>query len=303
LAATVKVKNENILLLADMHLRPLDARSRRIRERAAFDNERLAAFLAAMEGEAGTLILLGDAFHFWFERRSLVAGDYFTALNLFKAASGRGMDIHHVSGNRDFAVGEGLGLDPTARFPGFFRFRSGFTVSRLVDFGIEPHGLRYRFHSRGTSVSCIHGDSLCLDQRMFMAFRWLLTGPLGQRALKCLPWSLAAYLAAKAQNSGPRGRPPRNPGAQFAEAAMKKEIALGADLVLCGHIHAPFERGVTAAGRTGRLVAVPAWQDGYYGLLSRGRLEVRKFDFPQPRPDSLQIEILQKSKTPAPQGS
>ncbi|MDR0362739.1 MAG: metallophosphoesterase [Planctomycetota bacterium] len=273
-------KNTTALLIADMHLRPLDVKNARIRERAIRDNERLAAFLASMEGRAQTIVLLGDTFHFWFERRSLVVGDYYTALSLFKAASERGMDIHHVRGNRDFAVGEGLGLDPGSRFPGFFRFRSGFTVSRLVDFGIEPHGPRYRLHTDGKSITCIHGDSFCTDQKVFKALRWLLTGPIGRTAMKYMPWSLATFLASSAQNAEPRSGHHNDPGSLLADAPIKREIAMGADLILCGHIHAAHERSLEAAGRHGRLIAIPTWQDGYYGLLANGEVEIHRFDHP-----------------------
>ncbi|MDR1520391.1 MAG: hypothetical protein LBU23_09665, partial [Planctomycetota bacterium] len=129
---------ERVYLLADMHLKPLDAPGAAARKLAAEENGRLAAFLSAIDGRARQLILLGDAFNFWFERYSRVAGDYSIALKLFQAAADRGLEIHHVSGNRDYAVGEGLGFDPLTRYPGFLRLGKGFTVSRLTDYGIEP---------------------------------------------------------------------------------------------------------------------------------------------------------------------
>lgn len=269
---------DRIYLLADMHLKPLDAPNRRARELAVAENERLARFLSEIDGKASTLVLLGDTFNFWFERRSHVVGDYYTALSLFKLAADSGLDIHHISGNRDYAVGEGLGFDPATRYPGFLRFRRGFTVSRLADFGIEPHGHRYRFHHAGRTVSCIHGDALCTGDRFFMALRWLLMGPVGRLVMRRAPWFMLEYFVSRQQGrTGIRGSA-KQPEKMFSEAAVRKEFAMGADTVVCGHIHTHYEQSVEFAGRTGRLVALPAWLDGGYGVMENGVLRVETFE-------------------------
>lgn len=269
---------ERIYFLADMHLKPLDAPNRRARELAVVENERLARFLSEIDGQASALILLGDAFNFWFERKSHVVGDYLTALNLFKLAADNGLDIHHVSGNRDYAVGEGLGFDPATRYPGFLRLRKGFTVSRLADFGIEPHGHRYRFHNAGKTISCVHGDAFCTGDKLFMAMRWVLLGPMGRAVMRWAPWSFMEYVVSRQQGRTKiRAGGKRGGGTLLAEAAVRKEFAMGADLVLCGHIHCHHERQVEFAGRTGRLVALPAWLDGGYGVLEDGEFRVEVF--------------------------
>lgn len=268
---------DRALILADMHLAPLDSSRPEAVRQAAADNERLARFLDEEAGRASTLVLLGDAFNFWFERRSHVVGDYYAALSLFKEASDRGLSIHHVSGNRDYAVGEGLGIDPTVRFPGFLRLKRGFTVSRLVDFGIEPHGHRFRMHQCGKTVSFIHGDSLCAKQRLFMFLRWCLLGPLGRTAMRWLPWALWKTVIPPIQAKTRRKRRKPDPLEVIDESALEREVAMGADLVACGHLHVFHERRVEAAGRHGDLVALPAWLDGYYGILENGALSIAEF--------------------------
>lgn len=268
---------DRALILADMHLMPLDSSRPEVVRQAMADNERLARFLAEEASRASTLVLLGDTFNFWFERRSHVIGDYYAALSLFKLASEQGLAIHHVSGNRDYAVGEGLGIDPTTRYPGFLRLKRGFTVSRLADFGIEPHGPRFRFHQAGKTVSCIHGDSLCGKQRLFMLLRWGLLGPIGRTAMRWLPWTLWETLIPPIQNKSRGIRQPVDPADIFDEAAVAREIAMGADLLLCGHIHAFYERRVEIAGRHGRFVAIPPWLEGYYGVLENGEIDIATF--------------------------
>lgn len=275
--------SDRIYLLADMHIKPLDAASAKARELAVQDNERLARFLAHIqndhiEGDTSTLILLGDTFNFWFERRSHVVGDYNTALSLFKAAAENGLDIHHISGNRDFAIGEGLGFDPATRYPGFLRLKRGFTVSRLADYGIEPHGPRYRFHQAGKTVSCIHGDSLCLGDRWFMMLRWLLQGSVGRTVMRYSPWWFMDWLFSGPQSKITIRGGGSRPADMLDATAVWRELAMGADLLLCGHIHQHHEREIDVAGRLCRLVALPAWLDGYYGILENGQVSIHQLD-------------------------
>lgn len=268
---------ERIYLLADMHIKPLDAPDDRARELAVEDNRRLARFLESIEGKASSLILLGDTFNFWFERQSKVVGDYFTSLNLFKAAADSGIDIHHVSGNRDFVIGEGLGLDPTTRYPGFFRSKRGFTVSRLADYGIEPHGPRYRFHQSGKTVTCVHGDALCTRDRRFMLLRWLLLGPIGRTTMRWLPWPLCDFLFSRQQARIGINNNGRRPTDLLDDTAIWREMAMGADLLLCGHIHSFYEQEMNVTGRPCRLVVLPAWLDGGYGIMENGEFRVEYF--------------------------
>lgn len=269
---------DRIYFLADMHIKPLDAPNPVAREMAVRDNERLAAFLAAIEGKATMLVLLGDTFNFWFERRGKVIGDYFTSLSLFKTATERGLDIHHVSGNRDFVVGEGLGLDPTTRYPGFFRFKKGFTVSRLCDYGIEPHGPRYRFHHAGKTVGCVHGDALCAGDYAYMFLRKLLQGFVGKTLMRYSPWVLADMVFSRQQGRVGIRNTKRRTKVLFDSGAIWREMAMGADLLVCGHVHTHYEKDIEVDGRRCHMTALPAWLDGGYGYLEDGKLHVRTFE-------------------------
>ncbi len=270
---------ERTYFLADMHLKPLDATRRRAREEAVRDNETLARFLSYIEGKAKTLVLLGDTFNFWVERRSHVVGDYFTALSLFKVAAEHGLDIHHVSGNRDFVVGEGLGFEATTRYPGFLKLKRGFTVSRMADFGIEPHGPRFRLHQGGKTIMCVHGDALCKRDRLFMMLRWLLQGRIGRTFWRWAPWAIVEWLVRGQQTRTTIRNGPGRSGELFDEASVRREMAMvGADLLLCGHIHARYEREVEAAGKIGRLIAIPPWLDRWYGVLEEGELRIERFE-------------------------
>lgn len=269
--------SERVYFLADMHLKPLDAPNARARELARVDNDRLAAFLSSIEGKASGLILLGDAFNFWFERKSRVIGDYSVPLGLFKAAADRGLVIHHVSGNRDFVVGEGLGFDPLTRYPGFIRYRGGFTVSRLVDYGIEVHGARYRFHQAGKTVSCMHGDSLCTGDWEFMILRWALQSAAGRTFFKYSPWAFLKWLIGRQQARTKKRAAAERHVAKFNDSAVRREMAMGADILVCGHSHRPLEKVFSVADRECVLSVLPAWLDGGYGVMEDGVLRAEEF--------------------------
>lgn len=266
-----------VYILADMHLKPLDAPNKRARVIAVEENERLARFLEHIDGKTQMLVLLGDAFNFWLERKGKVIGDYMTALSLLKLAAEKGLEIHHVSGNRDFVIGEGLGFDPNSRYHGFLRFKNGFTVSRLCDFGIEPHGPRYRFHQAGKTIACVHGDAFCTNDRLFMAMRWLLQGWIGRTFMRWAPWSVAEMLVPRQQGRIAVRGSGKRPGEALCDEPVRREMAMGADLVLCGHIHARHTREMEVVERRCVLEAIPAWMDGWYGVLEGGELRVEEF--------------------------
>ncbi len=268
---------DRVYLLADMHLKPLDAPDAEARSLAEREYEQLAAFLEYIEGKAAALVLLGDAFNFWLERKSRVVGDYSVPLALFKAAADNGLVIHHVSGNRDFVVGEGLGFDPLTRYPGFIKYRGGFTVSRLVDYGIEVHGPKYRFHQGGKTIACLHGDALCTGDFLFMLLRWGLQGPVGRMFFKYAPWFVLEHLVRGQQTrTKPRTKILRFE-ALFRPDAVRRELAMGADQLISAHIHREYAQSFTVADRECRLVSLPAWLDGGYGVLENGELTVRQF--------------------------
>ncbi len=277
---------ERVYFLADMHLKPLDAPNEEARALAVRDNERLARFLAHIEGRAGSLVLLGDTFNFWFERRGKIVGDYGAALALFRVAADNGLDIHHVSGNRDFVIGEGLTFNAALRYPGFFRMKRGTTVSRLTDFGIEPHGPRYRLHQAGKTFTCIHGDGLCRGDASFMLLRWLLQGPIGRTVFRYSPWLFMDSLFSRQQGRTKIRVNRKRTAALFDKETVWREFAMGGDCIVCGHIHRHHEEDHEVTGRQCRLVSLPAWLDGGYGILENGELRIEYFDRIEQRRDS-----------------
>lgn len=255
-------QGDKIYFLADMHLKPLDALTEPARAAAVADNQRLARFLETVDGRARAIVLLGDTFNFWFERGGVVTGDYTVALSLFKAAADNGIEIHHVSGNRDFII------------PGFFPTSK--SASRLTDYGIQTHGPRWMLHHQGKTILCIHGDALCLADKPFMLLRGLLQGPVGRAFWRWAPRTLIDAIVERQQARMPLLRSTPRTGDLFDHESVCREVVHGADRIVCGHIHRQYERRIDLPGGfMGRLVSLPPWLDGWYGYLEGGDIHIR----------------------------
>ena len=269
--------------MADAHLRP------GLSEAAGTQNARLERLLAEAADRAGHVVFLGDMFHLWLERRGRLAGDYEGILRLLaRMADGRPRGwMRHVCGNRDFAAGAALPAEggSEAPFAGFFRGKDRRFPSRLAQAGVTPEGAWWDIRHGGRGVRLLHGDRYCLRQPFFQALRWLLAGPVGRTLAWRLPWPMLRTLAEFLQNRRRRPSTLATPALQernqkrIAQKPVARAVAGGADLVVVGHLHQGFTREVPLpGGRTGRLVSLPAFCDGWYGVMENGQVELRRME-------------------------
>jgi len=254
---------ERTLFIADAHLQP--------GERPA-QQSALANFLRQAAKEAQRLVLLGDTFHLWFERRGEAVGDYTQALALFAEAAAAGLRIEMVSGNRDFAVGAGTAADAYA---GFFAPLGDRTPSVLIRYGIQPRGDRFAWTQSGLRLLACHGDIFCRRLYGYRLLRWLLRNRLSLLGLWYGPMKIARLLANLLQNRPISTLPDLPAASHILSSAVAPEIAAGADIVVCGHVHMHERRRIVAGKRTGELFVVPPWSHQHeYAEMSNGRLEV-----------------------------
>lgn len=266
--------SERILLLADAHLQPGERPEQ---------NRDLARLLDRAAGEVAEMVLLGDCFHCWFERRGRVVGDYEPVLSLFAGAAERGLRIRHISGNRDFAIGGGRtdekdatdDADPWERnapYPGFFSIAGDRSPSVLNRYGIEPCGLSLRLRQGGRRILLIHGDVYCTRDYAYRAMRWLTQGPLGRIAMAWGPFWIARLAVGFVQGRlRLPGRQYLGPEKGMVWADVSRELSRGADLVVCGHFHHYGRRPLLWGDKEGELVILPAWRfGGEYGVLEGG---------------------------------
>lgn len=242
---------------ADMHLQPGDHPD----QQANLDR-----FMNGISG-ADRLILLGDTFQCFFERRSRVIGNFRPVLSRFAVAKTQGLKILHVTGNRDFGVGAG------SRYTGFLK--DSFP-SVLTGAGIEPCGPRYSFRQSGITVYAMHGDTLCTRDHRYQCFRRILHGYLANMVGHLAPLALIGLWVKSVQHTPPTReylQPPEHK--DITEEAVACELESGADIVVCGHVHHPVTRTISTLNRTGTLHIVPPWLVcGEYAVLENSTYRV-----------------------------
>lgn len=207
------------------------------------------AFLDAARRDADRLLLLGDVFDYWFGPSQTKLDGWGAPLDALAAAAAEGLAIEIVPGNRDFLLGE-----EEAALAGARLWRD----ERVA----EWHGRRWLF---------VHGDELCLSDRLHRATRPLLRSAAVRAAARVLPTGALDGAARALRALSRRGAAMRDlSDLDVSPEAVRRRIARGFDLVVCGHVHRPGIRecGV-AAGRPARAAVLSDWSErgGVYGVV------------------------------------
>ena len=185
----------------------------------------LLAFLRALPGRAGSLLINGDLFEFWFEWRTVVPRSGVRVLAALMDLRDAGVPVMLIAGNHDCWGGDIL------RDAG-------------VDFRTGPwEGALAGWHARVD-----HGDGLRAEEdRGYRALRRLLRNSVAIRAYRLLHPDLATRLAMGSSQTS-RNYQPRDGGLGLREVAAEA-LRARADLevLVYGHSHvAALER--TASG-------------------------------------------------------
>jgi UDP-2,3-diacylglucosamine hydrolase len=175
----------------------------------------LLSFLRSLPGRAGSLLINGDLFEFWFEWRSVVPRSGVRVLAALMDLRDAGIPMRMIAGNHDCWGGDVL------RDAG-------------VEFGFGPWtGLLAGWRARVE-----HGDGLrIVEDRRYRALRRVLRNPLAIRAFRVLHPDLASRLAMGSSNAS-RSYQPRDGGRGLravAAAALAMDPAL--ELLIYGHSH------------------------------------------------------------------
>lgn len=143
-----------------------------------------ALFLAFLDGEAAkadALYILGDLFEAWIgDDASDEVGD--AVADALARLHGRGVPCFYIHGNRDFLLG-----DAYAR-------RARLTL--LPDPSLVEIG--------GETVLLMHGDTLCIDDAPYQAFRRQTRDPEWQRAFLARPLAERRAFAEQARAESKR---------------------------------------------------------------------------------------------------
>ena len=188
------------------------------------------------------VICLGDLFDFWFEYRHVVFSGYFETLRAFKDLRDAGVELHLVCGNHDFWGGR------------FLRDDLGFHIhpdSVLLNLG-------------GRRVHLVHGDGVCPDDKLYRVYKRIARNPLVVGAFRLIhpDWAMSI---ARAVSHGSRSRqqnfdPATGPQAVALRGHATHLLTEGvADVVLCGHAHAPTREEIETERGTGLYLNTGDW--------------------------------------------
>ncbi len=178
----------------------------------------LRAFLRGLRGRAGSVVVNGDLFEFWFEWRRVMPRAAFRVLAALADLRDAGIPVLMIAGNHDCWGGEILREDVG------------------LDFTLGP----WRGELAGWRTYIEHGDGLRdREDRRYRALRTVLRNPLAIRAFRWLHPDLATAIAGGSSHAS-RSYAARDGGRGLRDVATRRLAAEpDLELVLYGHSHVP----------------------------------------------------------------
>jgi UDP-2,3-diacylglucosamine hydrolase len=200
----------------------------------------LLDFLADAAGECETLYVLGDLFGFWYEAGGRPPRGFDEILGAMREATSSGLRIVVLHGNRDFLMG-----------PAF---------RRATGAELAPDGIEITLGEKRAFLT--HGDLLVRGDHRYQVWRRFSRGGTFRRTANGLPPVVAERVALSLRlgSEFEKGVKPRTVMA-FSEGALGARVALGADVVIAGHVHEAAELVIESGTRTGRLFVLGPWEE------------------------------------------
>jgi UDP-2,3-diacylglucosamine hydrolase len=176
-------------------------------------------FLLGKARGASHLFILGDLFEFWMEYRSFVPKEHFRVVAALEALVRAGVEVHYLSGNHDFNLGD------------FFRDQVGLRV----------HDDEIRIELQGKRLLLRHGDGMAKSDWKYRIMKRVFRHPLSNFLFRLVHPDLGMGLAkytSKASRDQHQNRPRHM---DEYEAASRALLADGSqDILMHGHTHAAF---------------------------------------------------------------
>ena len=222
---------------------------------ASRDMERsFVRFLRELRGRAGSLVINGDLFDFWFEWKSVIPRPSFRVLAALSDLTECGLEVLWLAGNHDCWGGDIL----------------------REDVGVNYHVGPWTGELAGWKARVEHGDGLRADEdRGYRAIRPIMRNPLAIRAFRALHPDWASRLANGSSGASREYRA-RDEGRGLRTIALgelERDRAL--ELLVYGHSHvAALER----APGGGVFANAGSWLDApTYLLITPEKIELAKW--------------------------
>ncbi len=200
------------------------------------------------------LYIIGDLFDFWIEYRYVIRSDYFSVLCCLKRLVDRGVKVHYLAGNHDFALGSFL----------------------KENIGINIYQNSLEVQIQGKKVYMFHGDGLIKRDFGYRILKKILRNPLNQRIYKLLHPDWGVTIGSFCSGSSRkylRKTLSESIKKEYREHA-KKHLEAGNDLVIFGHTHhaelCRFDSGI--------YLNTGSWLLNYnYASMTDGEISLQKY--------------------------
>ena len=179
-----------------------------------------------------TLFIVGDLFDFWIEYRCAIRPDYFHVLHRLMELRERGIEIHYLAGNHDFALGKFLN----------------------DNLGITIHSDFFEGVIQEKRIFIYHGDGLLKKDFGYRILKKILRNPVNQRVYKLLHPDIGVPLGVFFSGSSRKYKKILSEErlSEYRRCA-KEMVNKGYDIVIYAHTHHAelFIDGTTAYCNTG----------------------------------------------------
>ena len=212
-------------------------------------------FFRHLHGRAGSLVINGDLFEFWFEWRTVIPRSSFRILAALADLREAGTDILMIAGNHDCWGGDVL----------------------REDVGLDYHVGPWEGTIAGWRGRIEHGDGLRpREDRRYRMLRRVLRASWAIRAFRWLHPDLGTRLATHSSHAS-RSYGARDQGRGLARiAAELLESRADLELLVFGHSHVPALSRVAGAGV---YANAGSWLDAPTFLrLTSERIELRQWN-------------------------
>lgn len=231
-----------LYFFSDAHIGEAD------KEKEKIKLEKVFAFLDVVKNDGEKLFILGDLFEFWFEYRHAIPKEHLRVVFRLAALVDSGIEVHYISGNHDFWLGE------------FLSREAGIVIHRDCLETVEQN----------KKLFMIHGDGLSPSDRGYRVLKKILRNRVNIWLYRKVPadWGipLAKFVAGLSRS-------------RTSDRAMKflkdydkyatGKLSGGYDAVIIGHVHKPVLREFDS----GTYLNTGDFIDHFsYGRMENGRL-------------------------------
>ena len=219
-------------------------------------------FLRSLRGRAGSLVINGDLFEFWFEWKRVIPRPAFRVLAALADLRETGIPVVMLAGNHDCWGGEVL----------------------RTDVGVDYRLGAYLGAAGGWSARIEHGDGLrAVEDSRYRKLRAVLRHPLAKRAFRWLPPDAASGLAYGSSHAS-RTHSAEDEGTGLRRVAFAALASTpGLELVAFGHSHIA---ELTRAPGGGVYANSGPWYDQRtYVVVEQDRISLRRWGGSAESPD------------------